>query len=179
MSAAEIQFACFIVGAEYYGTDIMSVREIIRYRKVTSVPRAPDFIEGVITIRGEALPVVDMRKRLGLEEKEPTRDTRIMIVKVADKDVGIIVDAVSKVIKVGEDEVLQAPAVAKGIESEYLTGVVNDGDEIVLILDMDKVLTTTERLSFEGLASSPDLGGDHGKDHGGDAGAAAGKTSGS
>ncbi|MBI4745441.1 MAG: purine-binding chemotaxis protein CheW [Deltaproteobacteria bacterium] len=143
----EVQLACFKVGEEMYAADIMLIREIILCRKVTRIPNAPDFIEGIINQRGKAIPVIDMRKRLGLEHKERSRDTRIIVMKFQDcKRVGIIVDSVVKVLKREEGDIQAVPRIAKGIESEYLSGIVRDGEEMVLILDMERVLTTTEKV---------------------------------
>lgn len=143
----EIQLACFKVGEETFAVDIMLIREIILCRKVTRIPKAPDFIEGIINQRGKAVPVIDMRKRLGLEYKEHSRDARIIIIKLQDrKRVGIIVDSVVKVLRIKEGSMQVAPKIASGIESEYLKGIVMDGDDLVLIIDMERVLTTTEKV---------------------------------
>lgn len=144
--STEIQLACFKVGDEKYAADIMKIGEIILYRKITRIPKAPGFIEGIINLRGKVIPVIGMREKLGLNEEAPGRSARIIIIKVGDKDIGIIVDSVLKVLRVEKAEIQLAPAIIKGIESEYLTGVVRDGDELVLILDMEKVLTTAERV---------------------------------
>lgn len=146
--SAEMQLACFKVGEERYAADIMLIREIILCRKVTRIPKAPDFIEGIINQRGKAIPVIDMRKRLGLEEhKEHSRDARIIIMKFQEgKRIGIIVDSVVKVLRTEEGKMQAAPKIARGVESEYLKGIVMDGDDMVLILDMERVLTTTEKI---------------------------------
>lgn len=153
-----ISLACFKAGEESYATDIMQIREIILCRKVTHIPKAPDFIEGIINLRGKVIPVIDMRKRLGLEPKEPTRHARIIVIKFHDgKRVGVVVDSVTKVLRIEESEIEAAPSIAKGIESEYLTGVARDGDELVLVLDMEKVLTTTEKVSLDEVFSSDEV----------------------
>ncbi|MEK7851480.1 MAG: chemotaxis protein CheW [Deltaproteobacteria bacterium] len=150
----EIQLACFKVGDETFAVDIMLIREIILCRKVTRIPKAPDFIEGVINQRGKAVPVIDMRKRLGLETKEHSRDARIIVMKFQDqRRVGIIVDSVVKVLKMEEGEMQPAPKIAKGIESEYLKGIVRDGDDLLLVLDMEKILTTNEKVRLEIFSS--------------------------
>lgn len=142
----EIQLACFKVGDEKYAADIMLIKEIILSRKVTHIPKAPGFIEGIINLRGRVIPVIDMRKRLGLPVAEQTGATRIIITKVEKKDVGIIVDSVLKVLRVGKGGIQPPPKIIKGIESEYLSGIVKDGDELILILDVERVLTSTEKV---------------------------------
>lgn len=143
-----INLACFKVGEETFAADIMLIKEIILCRKVTHIPKAPDFIEGVINLRGMVIPVIDMRKRLGLEEhKEHSRDARIIIMKFQDaKRIGIIVDSVVKVLRTEEGKMQAAPKIVRGVESGYLKGIVMDGDDMVLILDMERVLTTTEKI---------------------------------
>lgn len=153
-----INLACFKVGEETFAADIMRIREIILCRKVTHIPKAPDFIEGIINLRGKVIPVIDMRKRLGLATTEPTRDARIIVMKFQDhKRVGVIVDSVVNVIRVKEGEMQAAPNIAKGIESEYLKGIVRVGDELVLVLDMEKVLTTTEKVRLDEIFSSDNV----------------------
>lgn len=143
----EIQLACFKVGDEKYAADIMLIREIILCRKVTRIPKAPDFIEGIINQRGTAIPVIDMRKRLGLEHKEHSKDARIIIIKFQErKRVGIIVDSVVKVLRVQKGGIQPPPKIIKGIDSEYLSGIVKDGEELILILDLERVLTSTEKV---------------------------------
>lgn len=149
-----IQLACFKVGEETFAADIMLIREIILCRKITRIPKAPDFIEGIINQRGKAIPVIDMRKRLGLETRELSRSARIIVLRFQDKRlVGIIVDSVVKVLKIKEGEMQPAPKIAKGIESEYLKGIVRDKDELLLVLDMDKVLSTTEKVTLDIFSS--------------------------
>jgi purine-binding chemotaxis protein CheW len=149
MNTTGVQLACFKVGAETYGVDIMQVKEIIRCQKITPIPKAPDFIEGIINLRGEALPVIDMRKRFDLGQAESSDRARIIIACIADKDVGLVVDSVTKVLNMDKGGMQPAPEIAKGVESEYLKGVTKDGEELVMIVDMKKILSTTERVRLE------------------------------
>jgi len=142
----EVQLACFKVGEERYAADIMLIKEIILYRKATHIHKAPEFIEGIINLREKVIPVINMRKRLGLHAAEPTAATRIIITKVEGKNVGVIVDSVLSVLRVGTGDIQPPPRIIKGIESEYLSGIVRDGDELILILDMERVLTSTEKV---------------------------------
>jgi purine-binding chemotaxis protein CheW len=144
MTAETVKVARFNVGPDSYAVDIMQVEEIIRYRKVTPVRKAPEFIEGIIYLRERPLPVVDMRKRLELPPLEHGGDTRIIIVWVAGKAVGLVVDSVSKIISLEQGSVQPSPGIVRGIESEYLKGVFKDGEELVMILDMETILTTAE-----------------------------------
>ncbi|MDH4226138.1 MAG: chemotaxis protein CheW [Deltaproteobacteria bacterium] len=146
-----VQFACFKVGDVMYAADIMKIREIIRFQKITAVPKVPDFIEGVMNLRGQAVPVIDMRKRLGIAGAERGAKTRVVIVKVGGKDTGMIVDSVERVINTEKNEIKEAPHVVKGVDTDYLEGVLWDSDELVMILNIDKILTSKEKLSFDGL----------------------------
>lgn len=157
MMGEEYQMACFRVGDESFAADIMKIKEVILYRRVTAMPRAPDFMEGIINIRGDVIPVIDMRKRLGMATGEITKNSRIIILSVGLKDVGIIVDSVSKVLRVSDSDIKPAPSVGKGIESEYLTGVIRnikDDEDITMILDMDRVLTSTEKVRLDEILST-------------------------
>ncbi len=142
----EIQLAVFKVAGEKYALDIMRIKEIQRFQAVTRIPKAPEFIEGVINLRGAVIPIVDMRKRLDLLVTEPTKKTRIVIANVSGKIVGILVDEVNEVIRVSRSDIGAAPALARGIGSEYIVGVVKRKDELLLLLDFDKILTTEERV---------------------------------
>lgn len=147
----EIQLAVFKVAGEKYALDIMRIKEIQRFQTVTRIPKAPAFIEGVINLRGAVIPIVDMRKRLDLEVTEPTKKTRIVIANVTGKIVGILVDEVNEVIRVSRSDIGAAPALARGIGSEYIVGVVKRKDELLLLLDFDKILTTEEKVRISDI----------------------------
>jgi purine-binding chemotaxis protein CheW len=142
----ETQLAVFKVAGEKYALDIMRIKEIQRFQAVTRIPKAPEFIEGVINLRGAVIPIVDMRKRLDLAITEPTKKTRIVIANVGGKIVGILVDEVKEVNRVNRSDIGAAPALARGIGSEYIVGVVKRKDELLLLLDFDRILTTEERV---------------------------------
>jgi purine-binding chemotaxis protein CheW len=145
----EIQLAVFKVAGDKYALDIMRIKEIQRYQPVTRIPKAPEFIEGVINLRGAVIPIVDMRKRLDLAVTEPTKKTRIVIANVSGKIVGILVDEVNEVVRVSRADIGAAPSIARGIGSEYILGVVKRKDELLLLLDFDRILTTEERVRIE------------------------------
>ncbi len=155
----EVQLAVFKVAGEKYALDIMRIKEIQRFQAVTRIPKAPEFIEGVINLRGAVIPIVDMRKRLDLVVTEPTKKTRIVIANVSGKIVGILVDEVNEVIRVSRSDIGAAPALARGIGSEYIVGVVKRKDELLLLLDFDKILTTEERVRISEIkGKSPTAG---------------------
>lgn len=146
-----VQLACFRVGNETYGADILGIKEIILFRQPMAVPKAPAFMEGIINLRGNVIPVVDMRKRLDIPAPEGgyKRAARIIIIKLGKRDIGIIVDSIDRVIEVAYKDIDDKPDVASGIGPEYLKGVAMEGADMVMILDMEKLLTTKERVSLE------------------------------
>jgi len=138
------QLVTFTLGSEEYGVDIMRVQEIIRFQNVTHVPQMPSFIEGVINLRGIVIPVIDLRKRFQLAEPGHTANTRIIVVNVGAKTTGIVVDAVSEVLRLPEDQIEPPPPVVSGIGHEYLQGVGKVQGRLLILLDLDKILTAME-----------------------------------
>ncbi len=145
----ERQLVVFQVGAELYGVEIARVHEIIRLQTVTRVPRAPNFVEGVINLRGKVIPVVDLRRRFGLPTAAHTRATRIVVVEIGDQVVGIVVDSVSEVLRVNSSTVEPPSPVVAGVDSEYLHGIAKLPDSLVILLDLDRVLAREERRALE------------------------------
>ena len=154
-----LQMVGFRVGEGEYALDIMRVKEIINPVKVTAVPKAPPFIEGVIELRGAILPVVDVRRRFDLPAAEVTRSTKFMIVGIdvpgADGArrmiVALVVDGVSEPLRVGKDQIKPAPELATGA-SRTFSGVVHRDGRIFMVLDLDRLLTTTEKETLAGMA---------------------------
>ena len=135
------QFVIFKLGEESYGVDIGSVREIITMRPITRVPKAPDFVEGVINLRGRVIPVVDLRFRLGLGVAEAKASTRIVVVEVKGNTVGMIVDGVSEVLRIARDEVQGVPAsIVSDVDSDFLEGVAKLENRLVILLNLEEVL---------------------------------------
>jgi purine-binding chemotaxis protein CheW len=145
----ERQLVVFELGGELYGVEISRVHEIIRLQTVTRVPRAPAFVEGVINLRGKVIPVVDLRRRFGLESAEHTRASRIVVVEIGDQVVGIIVDGVSEVLRISESTVEPPSPVVAGIDSEYIHGIAKLPERLVILLDLDRVLAREERRALE------------------------------
>jgi len=147
----ERQLVVFQLGAEFYGVDIARVHEIIRLQTITRVPRAPALVEGVINLRGKVIPVVDLRRRFGLETSEHTRASRIVVVEIGDNVVGVIVDGVSEVLRVTGASVEPPSPVVAGIESEYIHGIAKLDDRLVILLDLDRVLALADRRALEAV----------------------------
>jgi purine-binding chemotaxis protein CheW len=148
------QMVAFNVGDGEYAIDIMRIKEIINPLTVTQVPKAPAFIEGVVELRGAILPVVDLRKRFDLVATEPTRATKYLIVAidVAGRRmiVGLIVDGVSEPLRVPKSDLRPAPPLTQGA-TPYFSGMVQHVGRILMVLDLDAILSSTEKISLAGL----------------------------
>jgi purine-binding chemotaxis protein CheW len=136
----EIQLVAFKLGREEYGVSILQVQEIKRMTDITRVPNTPDYIRGVMNLRGSVLPVLDLKKRLGLQSNEVTDDTRIVIVKVADLSVGLIVDAVSEVMAMEQSSIENAQSVVSGVAANYLDGVGKLDNRLLILLNLEAII---------------------------------------
>lgn len=134
-----------------YGVPITQVQEIIPMAKPTRLPQVPDFVEGIINFRGKIIPIIDLKKRFDMEATEITSDTRSVVVEVSGQTVGIIVDEVSEVLRLSKDNIEPPPAAIGGITAEYLTGVGKLEDRLLILLDMDKILTEQEKAELVGV----------------------------
>lgn len=141
-----LQLVGFNIATEQFGVDILMVQEIIRSAKVTAVPNSPEFVEGVINLRGNIIPVVDLRKRLYLyNDESETKRSWVLILNIGDRIVGFIVDEVTHVIKVTEDSVQPPPdIVISGLESQYIQGVCEMDNALLVILNFSRVLFSDE-----------------------------------
>jgi purine-binding chemotaxis protein CheW len=147
-SGRELQLAVFRIGGKKFALDIMKINEIARYQVATPVPRMPDFLEGVINKRGKVIPIIDLRKRLEEDATSIPDSARIIIATVTEKIVGIIVDEVQEVIRVPWENITMPPDIIKSIGAEFLLGVCKWDDELILLLNFENLLTTTEKLKL-------------------------------
>src|SRR5581483_12061893 len=118
-----VQVVSFRLGNEEYGVDISQVQEIIRMVEITHVPRAPRFMEGVINLRGQLIPIIDLRTRFGMTRAEHTKSTRIVVTEIGTKKVGMVVDSVSEVLRLPNDAIEDAPEMITGVDTAYIRGV--------------------------------------------------------
>ena len=139
------QMVGFKIDNEFYGIDIIQVQEIIRMQEITMVPRTPPFIKGVVNLRGKVVPIISLRERFGINEVEHTKDTRIVIVRIDVGLIGFIVDAMAEVIRLPERLIEPTPPTATNIESEYIRGVGKLDDNLIIILDLNMVLTKEKK----------------------------------
>jgi purine-binding chemotaxis protein CheW len=140
----EQQLVVFRLGSEEYGVDILQVQEIKRMLDITRVPQAPDFIEGVINLRGQIIPVLDLRRRFAFPAAERTADTRIIVVNIGELIIGLIVDTVLEVISLSKEAISPAPALVTGIDNDFLSGIGDLGERLLIILNLEKILAVDE-----------------------------------
>lgn len=145
MQTTEEQVVVFALAGELYGLDISRVQGIIKMPEVTRVPRAAEFVEGVINLRGEIVPIIDLRKRFGLAQQENSVDTRIINVEMGDHLVGLIVDAVEEVLNIPSDVIEPPPDLVTTVDSAYLRSIAKLQGRLVILLDLDHVLSTAEQ----------------------------------
>lgn len=141
---SEIQVACFTLDENIYAVDIMRIREIIKPQKLTSLPKAPPYIEGVLNLRGAVTPVIDLRKRFGLPPREINSAVRLLIVRVAKQLLGLMVDSVTEVITVPAKDIKPPPQIAGGVGAEFLLGVCLSQDSLIVLLNIDTIFTDRE-----------------------------------
>lgn len=145
------QLISFMVGNEEYAMEIVRVKEVIRTPTITRLPKAPSFVKGIINLRGDVIPIVDLRDKFGLEATEYTAATRVIVVDVDGKLVGMIVDAASQVIRIPTDQIEPPPPVAGGLPSDLIEGVGKIGDRLIVLLNIDMILSASERIQLEGI----------------------------
>ncbi len=148
-----IQLVSFMLAEEEYGVEVLKVREIIRMPTITKMPNVPQHVEGIINLRGKVIPIISMRKRFGLEENENGSQTRIIIMDVCGSLTGFIVDAVSEVIRIRSSEIQPPPSLvlSGGIGREFITGVFNHAERLLIIMDIDRMFSNEELDSIGGI----------------------------
>lgn len=139
----------FRLGTGEYAIDIMQAKEIIKMEKITLIPNAPDFVEGVINLRGNIIPIIDLKKRFSLEEASGDKNTGIIIVKIDDIDMGIIIDSISKVVSIATADIQAPPSMLSGIGQKYIKGVGKLEDKLLVVLDLEKLFSNdTDNLEY-------------------------------
>jgi purine-binding chemotaxis protein CheW len=141
----KVQLAVFRVAEQTYAIDIMRIKEVINPVPITPVPRAPATLEGVIELRGQILAVMDLRKRFDRPATAATSSSKIILVKLPEGIVGLVVDGVREVVRIASEDIRSPPA------GDFFTGVCRIGDDIVMILDIDRILSSEEKISIEGI----------------------------
>ncbi len=150
----DLHLVTFRIGTEIFGVPISSVQEIVRVPQITRIPQSPEFVEGVVNLRGRIIPVIDMHKRLGRQRSDSEgRDikNRILVVEAGRMLIGVIVDAVEEVIKLSEERVEAAPAMVAGIDNQYLKGIGKLEEHLLILIDIEKILSIDEVSEIIGM----------------------------
>jgi len=144
-----IQWVTFTLENETYGINVMQVQEVLRYTEIAPVPGAPEYVLGIINLRGNVVTVIDTRKRFGLSSVTITDQTRIVIIESKKQVIGILVDSVAEVVYLNASEIETAPNVGNEATSKFLQGVCNSNNQLLILIDLDKLLTDEEWREME------------------------------
>lgn len=139
-----LQYVTFRLDNETYGLNVMQIQEVLRYTDIAPVPGAPDYVLGIINLRGNVVTVIDTRRRFGLAEAEVTDATRIVVMESADQVMGILVDSVAEVVYLKSSEIETAPNVGNEESARFIQGVCNKDGELIILVEFDKMLSDNE-----------------------------------
>jgi len=147
-----LHLVSFRLGKDEFGVDILNVYEIIRVVKITAVPNAPIFIEGIVNMRGKVVPIIDLRVKLGLEKKDYDSNTRIIVTQINEYSIGFIVDAVNEVLRIPDDIIEEPPSILSGINSDYIKSIGKLDDRILILINLEKILSENETEELKKVA---------------------------
>ena len=151
-TAKEGKYLTFALAQEEYGLEILKVREIIGYVNVTAVPQTPEYVEGVINLRGQVIPVINLRAKFGMEPIELTEETCIIVVEITHNagnvSTGIVVDRVSEVLDISEEQIEESPDFGRSVNTDFILGMGKVGDTVKTLLDIDRVMSSTDLSQF-------------------------------
>jgi purine-binding chemotaxis protein CheW len=147
----EMQLVVFRLANEFFGIDIASVESIVKMQDITRLPQTPDFLEGIINLRGKILPVVDLRKRLNLPAMEKTLESRIVITSFSAATIGLIVDNVEEVIDIDDNLIEPPPSITSSVNTEFIRGIAKTGQMLIILLDLEKVLQSKAAIQAAAL----------------------------
>jgi purine-binding chemotaxis protein CheW len=145
---AEQQLVVFALGKEEFGIDISRVREIVRLQNITSVPQSMDFVEGIVNLRGQIVPIVDLCKRFLVADRSEASETerRIIVVHMSGQNIGVLVDGVSEILRIPDESIEPTPPiVASGISSDFIRGVAKVEGRLIIVLDLDRIFSVEEQ----------------------------------
>ncbi len=148
----EGKFLTFELGEEEYGVEILTVREIIGVMSITTVPQTPAYMKGVINLRGKVIPVIDLRLKFSMSEAEHTQETCVIVVEVQNALIGIVVDSVSEVLEIKSEEIEAAPSFGQAIDTKFILGLGKAKGKIIILLGIEKVLSSEELELVEQMA---------------------------
>ena len=146
-----VKLVTFRLGVDLFAVDVFCVERVLRYVAPSSVPDVPQWIEGVLPYRETVIPVVDMRRRIALPDDSVTPETRILVFTTSEGWVGATVDAVLEVAIVAQASITPPPTLFRGLAAQFMKGIAKVGEQVIIVLDVDRVLTSSDRLSFEAV----------------------------
>ena len=149
MTTQTDKLVTFRLGEDVFATDVNAVERVLRYNPATPVPDMPAYIEGIIDYQGRVVPLVNLRRRMELPSVETDRHTRILVLKVSGEWIGVVVDAVTAVAPFDPSQVSPPPKYFRGLAAEYLKGVVRHEEKLVIYLDVEHLLSTTDRIALQ------------------------------
>jgi purine-binding chemotaxis protein CheW len=147
------KYLTFVLADEEYGLEILKVQEIIGMMPITPVPRTPGYLRGVVNLRGKVIPVVDLRLKFGMDFKDQTDETCIIVVQTNKVQTGIVVDSVSEVLDIPDQAIEDAPSFGASVDSDFILGIGKAEGKVKLLLDIDKVLTTDDAASINAASA--------------------------
>ncbi|MBJ6723743.1 chemotaxis protein CheW [Geomesophilobacter sediminis] len=147
-----IQLVSFNLGAEEYAVEVLKVREIIRMTAITHVPNTSHGVEGIINLRGKVIPIISLRSRFGMMPADYDHHTRIMVMDIDGKLMGFVVDGVSEVIRISSAEIQPPPDMVGGADQDFISGVIQHGDHLLLLLQLDKMFAGDDSFNFDELS---------------------------
>ena len=139
-----LQLVSFEVGNELFAAPIKKIQEIIRLTSIVKIPKAPDFVEGVINLRGRVIPVIDLKKRFDMSAGFDESKARIVVAEIRGLCIGLIVDAVQEVLRPGADSFEETPSVVSGVNQQFIHGIVKQNDKMLIVLELDKLFSSSE-----------------------------------
>lgn len=155
-----ISYLTFTIGGEYFALNVSKVVNILEMQQVTKVPKSPEFMPGIINLRGEVLPVVDTNKKLGFGDTEITTNTCILVIDSKNDEqklrFGALVDSVQEVLEIGDDTILSSPSIGESYKTDLIAGVVQQNDRFIMILDINKILDSEEIHDLKLLSKNQD-----------------------
>lgn len=147
----ERQYVIFKLNEEEYGIEITNVKEITEYKQVNRIPNVSDFIEGIVNIRGDIIPIINLKKKFDIEEKGLTKDKRVIIINLNKKLVGFIVDEASQVLRIAEEDIEDASKILTGMDRRFIEGIGKIDEKIIVLIDLKEVLNENEKQEVEGI----------------------------
>ncbi|MEW6068840.1 MAG: chemotaxis protein CheW [Nitrospirota bacterium] len=150
------KFAIFKIGEEDFGVEIKRVVEILKTQKIYTLPDLPEFLSGVINVRGEIIPLLDLRKRFSIQSSVKKQD-RIITIRYDAEKIGLLVDEVKDIISLAPDEITTPPKIFKGLRRKYLSGIGKKDDRIIILLNIDDLLTSEEKIMLKETKESEDI----------------------